>query len=312
VEEEVIIYLLMFVIPILLISFLYFAISFYSASNARQKMIKTLADDTNKLISEKPKHNIGFSEESNFLKKNLMFAGFTQKSALSVFILISLSFGILCAAFISFVFNSPLILVVSAIVFSFFPVLVLKKIVASRLEEFNFGLKAIIDKTVSMMRSGVGFEQAFKKSILTSRSRFTKEVLDIYIQEKDIVGDEKCFAKMFKMVDSKELRIFYLVMSIGKSSGGKFSNTLETLRETLNSQGTIKNEITSSTKEIKIGSYVIIGITIGIYYLLNTSFDGALNEHFLESKNGQIQLFFIIVWVSFGVFLNGMLTKIKV
>jgi tight adherence protein B len=199
----------------------------------------------------------------------------------------------------------------SSSAFCFFPLLVLKKIIDGRLEEFNFGLKVIIDKVTSMMKSGVGFEQALKKAVATSRSKLTKETFEIYLNEKDILGEDKAFQKMFTVVESKELRIFYLTVSIGRQSGGKFSNTLEKLRKALHAQGEIKQEIISSTKEIKVGSYMIIGLVIFIYKMLNSSLDGVLDEHFFGSSEGQIQMFFIICWVTFGLFVNSMLSKIK-
>lgn len=181
----------------------------------------------------------------------------------------------------------------------------------NRLEEFNFALKGIIDKVTSMMKSGVGFEQALKKSVATSRSKFAKEVFTLYLVEKDIVGEDKAFQKMFTLVESKELRIFYLTISIGRQSGGKFSNTLEKLRKTLHDQGEIKQEITASTREIKVGSYMIIALVIFIYKMMDSSLDGVLDEHFFGTSEGQVQMFFIAVWVAFGIFVNNLLTKVK-
>ncbi len=116
---------------------------------------------------------------------------------------------------------------------------------------------------------------------------------------------------MFNIVESKELRIFYLTISIGRQSGGKFSNTLEKLRKTLHDQGEIKQEITASTKEVKVGSYLIIAIVIFIYQMMDSSMDGVLDEHFFGTSEGQIQMFFISVWVAFGIFINNLLTKVK-
>jgi tight adherence protein B len=220
-------------------------------------------------------------------------------------------FGFLAGVFINFVIPNPIVFVLSSLAFCFFPLLVLKKIIDGRLEEFNFGLKVIIDKVTSMMKSGVGFEQALKKAVATSRSKLTKETFEIYLNEKDIIGEDKAFQKMFTVVESKELRIFYLTISIGRQSGGKFSNTLEKLRKALHAQGEIKQEIVSSTKEIKVGSYMIIGLVLFIYKMLNSSLDGVLDEHFFGSSEGQIQMFFIICWVVFGLFVNSMLSKIK-
>jgi tight adherence protein B len=194
---------------------------------------------------------------------------------------------------------------------SFIPLILLLKLASLRQEEFNTNLKEIIDKTTSMMKSGVGFEQALKKSVVTCKSDFTRDVFNIYINEKNIIGEDKAFEKMFKLVDSKELRIFYLTISIGRQSGGKFSNTLEKLRKTLRDQGEIKQEITSSTKEIKVGSYMILALVVIIYVMMNHSLDNKLDEHFFGTGEGKIQMFFIALWVAFGLFVNNMLSKVK-
>ena len=116
---------------------------------------------------------------------------------------------------------------------------------------------------------------------------------------------------MFKYVNSKELRIFYLTVSIGRQSGGKFSNTLEKLRKTLQDQGEIKQQITSATREVKIGSYMILALLVFIFILMDNSLDGILYEHFFNSNIGRLQMFFLLIWVAFGLFINTLLTKIK-
>ena len=65
------------------------------------------------------------------------------------------------------------------------------------------------------------------------------------------------------------------------------------------------------TKEIKVGTYMILAITVGLYLQLNSVFEGALNTHFFGTDEGKLQMFFIVAWVSFGLFVNNMMTKIK-
>ncbi len=302
---------LIIIIPILVVSLLFIGYSYYIEYNKQSSIIRLLKDDSNRIIEHKQENVKKDNNESSWLSKNLGYAGFNHPYSEYIFILISLGFGFLSASFINFVANSAVIFVVSFVIFSFFPLLFMKKMIDNRREEFNFGLKMIIDKVVSMMKSGVGFEQALKKSIATSKSKFTQQVFNVYINEKDILGEDKTFEKMFTMVESKELRIFYLTVSIGRQSGGKFSNTLEKLRKTLQDQGEIKQEITSSTKEVKVGSYMIVGLVIFIYIMMDNAMNGVLSEHFFGSSEGKIQMFFIVVWIAFGLFVNSMLAKVK-
>uniref|UniRef100_UPI0040473B10 type II secretion system F family protein n=1 Tax=Aliarcobacter sp. TaxID=2321116 RepID=UPI0040473B10 len=297
------------IIPILFAVFALSLYSFYKKMKYKKIIINTLSS-TNSKILDKNKMDIAIKKD-NWLGKKLKYAGFSKKGSELMFILISIAFGVLVSFFIFFVANSKIIFIFTFLIFSLFPYLFLVKLIKTREEEFNFSLKEIIDKVTSMMKSGVGFEQALKKSIITCKSKLTKDVFNIYVNEKSIIGEDKCFEKMFDIIESKELRIFYLTISIGRKSGGKFSNTLEKLRKTLHDQGEIKQEITSSTKEIKVGTYMIIALIFFTYIMMNNALNNSLNAHFFGSDIGKLQMFFIIVWVAFGIFINSLLTKIK-
>lgn len=298
------------VIPILLVVLSFYLYSFYIKMNQQKIIINTLINTNSKILDKNRTEN-NFDAETSWLRKKLRFAGFTSKGAEYIFIFICIGFGLLASFFIFLVAKSKIIFVCTLFIFMFFPYLFLVKIIKVREEEFNFSLKEIIDKVTSMMKSGVGFEQALKKSIITSKSKLAQKIFNIYINEKSVIGEDKCFEKMFKLVESRELRIFYLTISIGRKSGGKFSNTLEKLRKTLHDQGEIKQEITSSTKEIKVGTYMIIALIVFTYLMMNNALNNSLNAHFFGSDTGKLQMFFIIVWVAFGLFVNSLLTKIK-
>jgi len=304
-------YGLLFIIPALAVVLIFYFYYWYKSIKMQKRLIDSLATSGSLILDSKASEKKDDIKNRTWLRRKMNFAGFESVQAPYFFVLISIATGVLIAGFVFIVIESVISFIFSAMLFAFLPLLVLTKIIRSREEEFNLYLKEIIDKVTSMMKSGVGFEQGFKKSIMTSHSKFTRKVFDIYLNEKEIIGEDKAFEKMFILVDSKELRIFYLTISIGKSSGGKFSNTLDKLRKTLHDQGEIKQQITSSTREIKIGTYMIIGIVVFIFVLMNSSLNGVLYEHFFGTENGRLQFFFIIIWVAFGLFINNLLTKIK-
>jgi tight adherence protein B len=298
------------IIPILFVLFVINIFLFYSKLKLKRVIINTLSSTNSRIIDKNKVEHVS-SKDSSWLTKKLKYAGFSIKGAEFAFILISIVFGILVSFFIYFIAQSKVIFIFTCLIFSLFPYLFLVKLIKTREEEFNTNLKAMIDKITSMMKSGVGFEQALKKSIITCKSKLTQDVFNIYVNEKAIIGEDKCFEKMFDIIESKELRIFYLTISIGRKSGGKFSNTLDTLRKTLQDQGEIKQEITSSTKEIRVGTYMIIGLIVFTYIMMNNALNNSLNAHFFGSDVGKIQMFFISLWVAFGIFINNLLTKIK-
>lgn len=305
------IFALIFIIPVLTVGLLFYFYFWYKSIRVQKRIIDLLSH-AGSLILEDRKIKKGVdSTKDGWLRRKMKYAGFDSEGAPYEFLLLSIVTGVLIAGFLFMVIGSIPAFIFSVFLFSLLPLLILTKIIRGREEEFNTYLKEIIDKVTSMMKSGVGFEQGLKKSITSTHSKFTRKVFDIYINEKEIIGEDKAFEKMFTLVDSKELRIFYLTISIGKSSGGKFSNTLEKLRKTLRDQGEIKEQISSSTREIKIGSYMIIAIVVFIFILMNGSLEGILYEHFFYTEKGRLQLFFIIIWVAFGLFINNLLTKIK-
>ena len=304
-------YALLLIIPLLVMGFLSVLYYWYKDFKAQRNIVELLCIENNKILDNKKNTKKENFQDRSWLRSKMTYAGFESVVAPYFFVLISTGTGVLIGGFIFIVIKSFIAFIFSVLVFSFFPLLIVIKIISKKEEEFNLFLKEIIDKVTSMMKSGVGFEQGLRKSVLTSHSEFTKKIFAVYLNEKDIIGEDKAFAKMFTLVDSKELRIFYLTISIGKSSGGKFSNTLEKLRKTLHSQGEIKDEITSSTREIKIGTYMIIGIVVFLFIMMNGTLNNALYEHFFGTDDGRLQFFFIVVWVAFGLFINTLLTKIK-
>ncbi|QOG12540.1 type II secretion system F family protein [Arcobacter sp. FWKO B] len=306
-----IIWFFIVVIPVLSVLLGYFVFDYYIENRKTQDIINKLVLENTKILNKnKQQERIDFKKTS-WLKSKLNFAGFLHYGAEYIFIFITIAFAILAAVLVYLVVPHVITIVVCFFLFSLFPYIVLSKVISMRQEEFNVSLKEIIDKVTSMMKSGVGFEQSLKKAVATCKSDFTRDVFNIYINEKDIIGEVKAFEKMFILVDSKELRIFYLTIMIGRQSGGKFSNTLDKLRKTLQDQGELKQEITSSTKEIKVGTYMILALVVFIYMMMNTSLDNNLNEHFFGSTEGKIQMFFISLWVAFGLFVNNLLTKVK-
>ncbi len=294
-------------IPSLFILFISLIYSYYKKESKKNSLINILKNDTSMILA----NSTIIENKNSWLKIQLNYAGIIHQYSEIYFLLAIISFSFLFTLFLSLILKSTIILSLTFILLLGIPFIVLKTLIDKRKKEFNKELKLVIEKLTSMMKSGAGFEHSLQKAILASKSKLIKNTFNIYLKEKNIIGEEKCFQKMFEIIDSKELRIFYLVISIGKQSGGKFSNTLERLKQILNDQEEIKQQIDSSTQEIKIGTYMIIVLIILIYLMLNKTLNGKINEHFLYSEEGNIQLFLIILWVSMGLFINNLISRIK-
>jgi len=177
--------------------------------------------------------------------------------------------------------------------------------------KFNKALAVAISVLVKMMKNGVGFEQALSKSVSVSGSKLFRDMFEQFFQEKNTIGELEAFENMNQLVDSKELRIFALAIKIGRESGGQFSNTLEKVEQTISYREKMQQKVDVVTREGSVGSYVVVLITIFLYFTLNGNFDGKLHRYFMDSDFGRFQLLGISLWVFTGIMINRALTKVR-
>ena len=186
-----------------------------------------------------------------------------------------------------------------------------KMLIRRRKQAFNRALSIAISVLVKMMKNGIGFEQALAKSIAVSSSKLLKEIFGNFFQEKNTVGEIQAFRNMYGYVDSKELKIFALAIKIGRQSGGQFSNTLEKVEKTINYRKKMQEKVDVLTREGSFGSYVVVGIAILLYFMLNSNFDGKIHDYFMNSEYGRFQLLGIGIWVFIGILTNNFITRIE-
>jgi len=187
----------------------------------------------------------------------------------------------------------------------------LNGIILRRKKAFNSALAVAISVLVKMMKNGIGFEQAMQKAIDVSISPVLKSIFNRFFQEKNTIGEIEAFANMDSYIDSKELRVFALAVKIGRASGGRFSTTLEKVEQTIQYRKKMQDKVDVVTREGSMGSYIVAGISVFLYFALNMNFDGKLHTYFMESEYGRFQLLGIFLWVSLGLMVNKFITKIE-
>ncbi|WP_457750241.1 type II secretion system F family protein [Sulfurimonas sp.] len=189
--------------------------------------------------------------------------------------------------------------------------MILQAIIDNRKKKFNKALAVAISVLVKMMKNGIGFEQALSKSVSVSGSKLFRDIFAKFFQEKNTIGEMEAFNNLNQFIHSKELRIFALAIKIGRESGGQFSNTLEKVEKTISYREKMQEKVDVVTRESSVGSYVVVLITIFLYFSLNGNFDGKLHHYFMESPYGRFELLGIAMWVFTGIMINKMLTKVN-
>lgn len=188
--------------------------------------------------------------------------------------------------------------------------MIVDAIIRRRKKLFNRMLATSISVLVKMMKNGIGFEQALVKSVSVSSSEFFRTLFQNFFQEKNTIGEEEAFKNLNKLVNSKELLIFALAIKIGRASGGQFANTLEKVEQTISYRKKMQEKVDVITREGSVGSYIVVGIAIFLYFSLDGNFDGKLHAYFMNSEYGRFQLLGIWLWVFIGMFVNKLITKV--
>jgi len=255
----------------------------------------------------------GETKRSRFTGKvsdSLCYAGLDMLHV-HLFLLLVLLCALCIAILFYVVFDNLLAFFIGLLVGGSIPFTLKNRLVEMRVRDFNEALSEAMSIVVRMMRNGVGFEVALRRAVEISQSRLFQSLFAKYLREKDVLSEEKAFENMFRHVDSAELRIFGLAITIGKSSGGKFSNTLEKLEHSIKQRVLLQKKVTVATREAKVGSYMIVGLLIFIFFILDSNFDGKIIQHFFHTKGGKFEMLMILIWVGVGLLINEKLTKVR-
>ncbi len=253
------------------------------------------------------------NKSSTFLDKiaiRLAYAGW-DKINTSIFLLIVFFSALIFVVLFYYIFSNFLAFIIGALIGGAIPFYVMNSMIFSRTKQFNEALSEAMSVIVRMMRNGVGFEVALKRAVEISQSKLFHALFEKLLAEKDLISEEKAFKHMYQKINSAEIKIFGLAIGIGKSSGGKFSNTLEKLEHSIKQRVILQRKVTVATREAKVGSYMIVGLLIFIFFILDSNFEGKIIEHFFYSQKGKFEILLVFMWVGLGLFINEQMTKVK-
>ena len=272
------------------------------------KRVISLKEEDMKSILERKEKVTEQKNHLSTLRSIIQHAGFNMPvgSFITIFVVFVLASGFLFTLFLKHWFGFIVGIPFGVLIY----MMILKSITFRRKKEFNRALATAISVLVKMMKNGVGFEQALSKSISVSGSAMFKKIFETFFQEKNAIGEVEAFANLNNHVDSKELLIFALAIKIGRDSGGQFSNTLEKVEKTITYRKKMQEKVDVVTREASVGSYIVVGISILLYFMLNGNFDGKLHEYFMNSEYGRFQLLGIGMWVFLGMIVNKLITGV--
>ncbi len=276
-----------------------------------QKLKKVLSQKEESILA----HQKDFSDRKSILffqkiSDDLLLAGLDMINGVTFLAVVALC-GLIGMVAFYMVFDNIMALFIGAFLGGVIPFTVKNMLIMIRAKNFNEALSDAMSVVVRMMRNGVGFDIALKRGVEISQSKLFQRLFFTYLSQKDVISEEKAFENMFKYVKSSELKIFGLAIGIGKSSGGKFSSTLVKLEHSIKQRVLLQKKVTVATREAKVGSYMIIGLLIFIFFILDSNFEGKIIEHFFHTKDGKFEMLMILMWVGLGLFINEKLTKVE-
>lgn len=280
----------------------------YQLRNIKQMISLGNSSDTELLDYKNVSQKRSFLSKLNSKK---MLLGIENISNVVLFFVEIVFLSLCILVFSIFLKNIYIGVVLGLLVGSGISYWIIELIISYKTIQFNRALAIVISVLVKMMKNGVGFEQSLQKAVDISSSVMLKNVFSRFFHEKNTIGEEEAFDNMNKYIKSRELRIFALSVKIGRASGGRFSQTLHKVELTIRHRKKMQEKIDVVTRESSVGSYLIAGIAVFLYFALNANFQGKIQHFYMTSHYGRFELLGIIAWVIFGLFINRIITRIE-
>ena len=202
------------------------------------------------------------------IARELARADLKLKASEYLFIWAGAIVGIPVALFIlSFVLpalQSPIVLLIGAVVGFFLPRFYVSRRQGGRLNAFNKQLPDTITLLANALRAGSSFLQAIELVVRESRPPISTEFQRVIREVNLGLPFEKALENMVRRVKSEDLDLMATAISIQYQVGGNLAEILDSIAYTIRERVRIKGEIRTLTAQQRISGYVVAFLPIGL------------------------------------------------
>ncbi len=160
--------------------------------------------------------------------------------------------------------QTPLALVVGAIIGFFLPRMWLKRRQASRLNAFNKQLPDTITLIANALRAGSSFLQAIEMVVREAQPPISLEFGRVVREVNLGLAFDAALENMVRRVRSDDLELMATAITIQHQVGGNLAEILDSIAFTIRERVRIKGEIRTLTAQQRMSGYVVALLPIGL------------------------------------------------
>jgi tight adherence protein B len=169
--------------------------------------------------------------------------------------------------FIGFVFKAlqtPIALLIGAVIGFFLPRMWLRRRQASRLNAFNKQLPDTITLIANALRAGSSFLQAIEMVVREAQPPISLEFGRVVREVNLGLAFDAALENMVRRVRSDDLELMATAITIQHQVGGNLAEILDSIAFTIRERVRIKGEIRTLTAQQRMSGYVVALLPIGL------------------------------------------------
>lgn len=166
--------------------------------------------------------------------------------------------------FFSPALQSPIVLLIGAVIGFFLPRFYVRRRQGGRLNKFNKQLPDTITLLANALRAGSSFLQAIELVVRESRPPISTEFSRVIREVNLGLPFEKALENMVRRVESEDLDLMATAISIQYQVGGNLAEILDSIAYTIRERVRIQGEIRTLTAQQRISGYVVAFLPIGL------------------------------------------------
>jgi tight adherence protein B len=160
--------------------------------------------------------------------------------------------------------QSPIILLVGAVIGFFLPRWYVKRRQGKRINQFNKQLPDTITLIANALRAGSSFLQAIELVVREARPPISTEFARVIREVNLGLPFEAALENLVRRVRSEDLELMVTAISIQYTVGGNLAEILDSIAYTIRERVRIKGEIRTLTAQQRMSGYVVAFLPIAL------------------------------------------------
>ena len=169
-----------------------------------------------------------------------------------------------------------------------------------RLEAIEREFPAALDIMVRSLRAGLPMDEALR-TVAQEATQIVASEFRIMVNEMALgLPLSESVKRLAERIDTPDVRVFAVVLSLQRSAGGAASGALAAVAETLRSRRTLREKITIMSSEARASAGIIAAlpvVLIAVLYVISPDYIGLL----FTTTAGQVTAVLTVMWMLLGV-----------